>query len=181
MCIRLHSRRTSPELVRANASIKWHYSKYPDQFFVDTIEENQIWTSTLGLATCKVTMRLLTEHLDGDLSAVRLSVSVARRAPVLDRLVGVTRPGYIAQSEDCCPGQHSSRVTHFGPLDPGGWGPSDVTGEIQILPLRYISIWRHTGTRQHCVEKQNRPGKIEGEGGWSNYGSASLGRVKSEV
>ena len=104
----------------------------------------------------RVERRPLTEHLDSDLSGVRLSVSVARRAPVLDRLVGVTRAGYTAQSEDCCPGQHSSRFTHFGPLDPGGWGPSHVTGEIQILPLDDWAIWRHSGTSQNCVDKQNR-------------------------
>ena len=98
-------------------------------------------------------MSLLTEHLDSDLSGVRLSVSVARRAPVLDRLVGVTRPGYTAQSEDCCPGQHSCRFTHFGPLDPGRWGPSHVTGEIQIFSFDDWAIWRsNTSTRQYLKE-----------------------------
>ena len=88
----------------------------------------------------RVRESLLTEHLYRDLSGLRLSVSVARRAPVLDHLVGVTRPGYTAQSEDCCVGQQSSRVTHFGPLDRGWWGPSHVTGEIQILAFPDISI-----------------------------------------
>ena len=107
-----------------------------------TTSPTKKWIRFLGLPTSKVKRRLLTEHLYSDHSGVRLSVSVARRAPELDRLVGVTRPGYTAQSEDWCFGQHSSRVTHFGPLDPGGWEPSHVTGEIQILPLDDWAIWR---------------------------------------